>query len=104
MGWEGGVHFALGLDGRRRHGTDGRRGDERVRPAFSRAHEKLKNFRVVETRRDVTTFSLETLRVANQEACSLDLLCVSGEWGRRRNGRPPKQIRALSERWSSRTP
>ena len=32
----GGVHFALGLDGRRRHGTDGRRADERVRrkPAF----------------------------------------------------------------------
>ena len=23
------------------------------------------------------------------EACSLDLLCVSGKWGRRRNGRPP---------------
>ena len=37
-----------------------------MRPAFSRAHEKFKNFRVVETRRDVTTFSLETLRVANQ--------------------------------------
>ena len=31
MGWEGGVHFALGLDGRRRHGTDGRRADERER-------------------------------------------------------------------------
>ena len=75
---------------RRRHGTDGGREDERVRPAFSRAHGKLENFRVVETRRDVTTFSLETLRVANQEACSLDLLCVSGKWGRRRNGRPPK--------------
>ena len=52
---------------RRRHGTDGGREDERVRPAFSRAHGKLENFRVVETRRDVTTFSLETLRVANQE-------------------------------------
>ena len=38
-----------------------------MRPAFSRAHGKLENFRVVETRRDVTTFSLETLRVANQE-------------------------------------
>ena len=36
-----------------------------MRPAFSRAHGKLENFRVVETRRDVTTFSLETLRVAN---------------------------------------
>ena len=36
-----------------------------MRPAFSRAHGKLENYRVVETRRDVTTFSLETLRVAN---------------------------------------
>ena len=39
-----------------------------MRPAFSRAHGKLENFRVVETRRDVTTFSLETLRVANQDS------------------------------------
>jgi hypothetical protein len=31
MGREGGVHFALGLDGCRRHGTDGRRDDERER-------------------------------------------------------------------------
>ena len=38
-----------------------------MRPAFSRAHGKLENFRVVETRRDVTTFSLETLRVANHQ-------------------------------------
>ena len=39
-----------------------------MRPASSRAHGKLENFRVVETRRDVTTFSLETLRVANHVA------------------------------------
>ena len=39
-----------------------------MRPAISRAHGKLENFRVVETRRDVTTFSLETLRVANHSA------------------------------------
>jgi hypothetical protein len=31
LGWEGGVHFALDLDGRRRHGADGRRADERER-------------------------------------------------------------------------
>ena len=32
---------------------------------------KLENFRVVETRRDVTTFSLETLRVANHFSCEM---------------------------------
>ena len=65
--WEREVHFALGLDGRRRHGTDGRRADERERrkPAFPGTRQKLENFRVVETRRDVSSVSLETLRVTN---------------------------------------
>ena len=61
MGWEGGVHFALGLDGRRRH--DER---ERRKPAFPGTRQKLENFRVVETRRDVSSVSIETLRVTNQ--------------------------------------
>ena len=42
MGREGGVHFALGLDGRRRHGTDGRREDESEQESLrSLTHQKL---------------------------------------------------------------
>ena len=39
--------------------------------------EKLENFRVVETRRDVTSFSLETFRVPNQVAFGLTLLGIA---------------------------
>ena len=50
------------------------RGRERTArtASVSPAHQKLENFRVVETRRDVTSFSLETLRVPThvaQEEC-----------------------------------
>jgi hypothetical protein len=72
------VHFALGLDGRRRHGTDGRREDESAQERLrSLTYQKLEELPVVEsnrTRRDDTSFSSETLRVTIQEAC---LTCLA---------------------------